>query len=41
MNSFEIDKNLGALLGTCLILLAVHIATGASFHPAGCGKARL
>jgi len=31
MNSFELNKILGALLGTCLILLAVHIATGAIF----------
>jgi cytochrome c len=31
MNSFEINKILGALLGTCLILLAVHIAAGALF----------
>ena len=33
MNSFEINKILGALLGTCLILLAVHIASGAIFTP--------
>jgi len=31
MNSFEINKILGALLGTCLLLLAVHIASGAIF----------
>ncbi len=31
MNSFELNKILGALLGTCLILLAVHIASGAIF----------
>jgi cytochrome c len=31
MNSFEINKILGGLLGTCLILLAVHIASGAIF----------
>jgi len=31
MNSFEINKILGALLGTCLVLLAVHIASGAIF----------
>jgi cytochrome c len=31
MNSFELNKVLGALLGTCLILLSVHIATGAIF----------
>jgi len=33
MNSFEINKILGAVLGTCLILLAVHIASGAIFAP--------
>jgi cytochrome c len=33
MNSFEINKILGAVLGTCLILLAVHIAAGAIFSP--------
>jgi len=26
MDSFELNKILGALLGTCLVLLAVHIA---------------
>ena len=31
MNSFEINKILGALLGTCLCLLAVHIVTGELF----------
>jgi cytochrome c len=31
MNSFELNKILGALLGTCLILLAVHIVSGAIF----------
>ena len=31
MNSFEINKILGALLGTCLFLLAMHIASGAIF----------
>jgi cytochrome c len=34
MNSFEINKILGAVLGTCLLLLAVHIASGAIFTPA-------
>ncbi len=34
MNSFELNKILGALLGTCLVLLAVHIAAGAVFTPA-------
>ncbi len=33
MNSFEINKILGAVLGTCLVLLAVHIAAGAIFAP--------
>ncbi len=33
MDSFEINKVLGALLGTCLVLLAVHIASGAVFAP--------
>ena len=33
MNSFELNKILGALLGTCLALLAVHIAAGAIFSP--------
>jgi cytochrome c len=31
MDSFEINKILGALLGTCLVLLAVHIASRAIF----------
>jgi len=33
MNSFKLNKILGALLGTCLVLLAVHIASGAIFAP--------
>ena len=33
MNSFELNKILGAVLGTCLALLAVHIAAGAIFTP--------
>jgi cytochrome c len=33
MNSFEINKILGAVLGTCLVLLIVHIASGALFSP--------
>jgi len=33
MDSFELNKILGALLGTCLVLLAVHIASGAIFEP--------
>jgi cytochrome c len=31
MDSFELNKVLGAVLGTCLFLLAVHIASGAIF----------
>jgi cytochrome c len=31
MDSFDINKVLGAVLGTCLVLLAVHIAAGAIF----------
>jgi cytochrome c len=33
MDSFEMNKILGALLGTCLVLLAVHIASGAIYSP--------
>jgi len=33
MDSFEINKILGAVLGTCLALVAVHIASGAIFTP--------
>jgi cytochrome c len=33
MDSFEFNKVLGAVLGTCLFLLAVHIASGAIFTP--------
>ena len=33
MDSFELNKILGAVLGTCLVLLAVHIASGAIFAP--------
>ena len=31
MDSFELNKVLGALLGTCLVLVALHIASGAIF----------
>ncbi|MGH6676182.1 MAG: c-type cytochrome, partial [Xanthobacteraceae bacterium] len=31
MDSFELNKFLGALLGTCMVLLAIHIASGAIF----------
>lgn len=33
MDSFELNKILGALLGTCLILLALNITAGALFAP--------
>ena len=33
MDSFELNKILGALLGTCLILLALNITAGAIFAP--------
>jgi cytochrome c len=33
MNSFELNKILGAILGTCLITLALNIAAGAIFSP--------
>jgi cytochrome c len=33
MNSFELNKVLGAILGTCLVLVAKHIASGAIFTP--------
>jgi cytochrome c len=39
MDSFEINKILGAVLGTCLFLLAVHIASGAIFNSATPAKA--
>jgi cytochrome c len=33
MNSFELNKILGALLGCCLVLLALNITAGAIFAP--------
>jgi cytochrome c len=33
MNSFELNKILGAILGTCLIMLALNIGAGAVFAP--------
>jgi cytochrome c len=39
MDSFEINKILGALLGTCLFLLVMHIASGAIFTAAVSAKA--
>jgi cytochrome c len=38
MDSFEINKVLGALLGTCLFLLALHIVSGAIFAPPAAAK---
>lgn len=38
MNSFEVNKILGALLFTCLVLLALNITAGAIFSPAKPGK---
>ncbi|MEA2879554.1 MAG: cytochrome c [Hyphomicrobiales bacterium] len=38
MDSFEINKILGALLFTCLCLLSLNIAAEAVFHPAKPGK---
>jgi cytochrome c len=34
MDSFEVNKILGAILGTCLGVLAINIAAGAIFSPA-------
>ena len=34
MDSFELNKILGAILGTCLGLLSLNIAANAIFHPA-------
>ena len=33
MDSFELNKILGAILGTCLGILAINIAAGAIFTP--------
>ena len=33
MNSFELNKILGAILGTCLITLSLNIGAGAIFKP--------
>jgi cytochrome c len=38
MDTFESNKILGALLGSCLGLLAVHLAAGAIFAPAAVKK---
>src|SRR5258708_27708764 len=34
MDSFELNKILGAILGTCLVLLVTSFAAGAIFSPA-------
>ncbi len=39
MNAFEINKILGAVLGTCLLIVAVHIAAGAIFTQPAPAKA--
>ena len=41
MDSFELNKIMGAILGTCLGLLSLNIAANAIFHPATAGQARL
>lgn len=38
MDSFELNKILGAVLGTCLAVLAVNIAAGAIFAPGKLAK---
>jgi cytochrome c len=38
MNSFELNKVLGAILGTCLITLALNIGAGALFAPEKAAK---
>ena len=38
MNSFELNKVLGAVLGTCLVLLALNIGANALFTPQKPGK---
>ena len=41
MDSFELNKIMGAILGTCLGLLSLNIAANAIFHPATAGQAGL
>ena len=41
MNSFELNKIMGAILGTCLGLLSLNIAANAIFHPGAAGQAGL
>lgn len=38
MDSFELNKILGAILGTCLVLLSLNITAGAIFTPAKVAK---
>jgi cytochrome c len=38
MDSFELNKIMGAILGTCLGLLSLNIAANAIFHPAAPAK---
>ncbi len=38
MDTFKINKILGAVLGTCLFIVAVHIAAGAIFTPPTAAK---
>lgn len=38
MDSFELNKVLGAILGTCLALLSINIAAGAIFAPQNLAK---
>jgi cytochrome c len=38
MDSFEMNKVLGAILGTCLVLVALNIASGAVFAPTKLAK---
>jgi cytochrome c len=33
MDSFELNKILGVVLGTCLCLMVVHLSAGATFAP--------
>src|SRR5215212_5942576 len=38
MDSFELNKILGALLGTCLVLMVLNIGANALFAPGKLGK---
>ena len=40
MNSFELNKVMGAVLGACLVLLALNITSGAIFAPQDGGSPR-